>query len=197
MTTETDHATEDTQEPQETRTQRRQGIRDAKEEEARLKAEEEANAALPDFKGTPQYATEPSITGSSGGDAAQSPESEEAPSSGQQEADPTMPIGGRRTNAGGEAQTQMDEVVLDAEEHAEVLINLQALERLHEAKMLYDRSHREAWTAFVELGKGDGKARAYRLRDFRIIWPDITGEATPISFWREPTQKVSVTRIKD
>jgi len=114
--------------------------------------------------------------------------------------DPSDPIiappSGGRTGAGVDPQLQMDEIVLSEEEHAELLINLEALIRLHEGKLLYDRAHREAWEAFKGLGHGEGKAKAFRLGKFRIIWPDKSGDSTHVSYDREPMQKVSVTEIK-
>lgn len=109
-----------------------------------------------------------------------------------------LPINAGRTSAGADPQLQMDEVVLDAEDFLDLLANLETMERTHAAKFQFDKAHRQAWATFIDrLQKGDGKGRAYRLRDFRIFWPAATGDPKNIAFTRDPMQRVSVSRITD
>jgi len=110
---------------------------------------------------------------------------------------PIIPPGNGRASAGANPQTQMDEIILDAEQHLELLQNLETMESCHAIKLRYDKAHREVWEALEALGHGNGKAAAYRLRDFRLVWPDVTGESKHISFDRDPMQKVSITRSTD
>lgn len=105
---------------------------------------------------------------------------------------PAMPVGGGRTSAGESPQLQMDETVLDVADYRELLIDLGTLERFHDFKLEYERAHRKAWDKFKTLGKGDGKAHAYRLQEYRISWPEALGDEKLITFTRGPTQKVTV-----
>ena len=106
---------------------------------------------------------------------------------------PIIPPGNGRASTGAEPQTQMDEIILDVAEHRELLLHLGTMERFHEFKLEYDKAHRVAWDMLKTLGKGDGRARAYRLQEYRIAWPDAEGDSKLIQFTRQPMQKVTVT----
>lgn len=163
------------------------------EKRRRLKAEREAEAAA--------QAPETPADGVEGNEPTEPPDDFEdgpnqttpTPEDGEQEP-PAMPVGGGRSSAGADPQLQMDEIVLDAEENLPLLANLEMMERWHAAKLSFDKAHREAVNSFHDLGMFDGNAHAYRLRDFRIVQLEPKGEAKSISFIREPTQKIQITR---
>ena len=111
---------------------------------------------------------------------------------------PIIPPGDGRTSAGADSQTQMDEVVLNAEDFLDLITNLEIREANHAAKLRFDKATRSAWKVLTEqLGLHDGEAKAYRLREMRLAWPAGVGDGTDVSFHRDPMQKVSITRPTD
>ena len=107
---------------------------------------------------------------------------------------PAMPVNAGRSSAGSSPQTQMDEIVLPAEAHLDLLADLEMMERWHQAHLSFAKAQRSARKAFEDLGMYDGNEHAYRLRDFRIVQVEPSGEDKAISFTRHPTQKVYINR---
>ena len=176
---------------QETLAEKRRRLKAEREEAARAALNAEIGAGPPGSEDDPNGANEPPEPPDDFEDGANrtppTPEGLDGPAG-------DFPVNGGRSSAGADPQSQMDEIVLDAEEHLSLLANLELMERWHQAKLSFDKAHREAVKAFHDIGMYDGNAHAYRLRDFRIVQVEPKGEAKDISFTRQPTQKVQIAR---
>ena len=110
-----------------------------------------------------------------------------------------IPVSGGRSGLGANAQTQMDETVLDAEEHMELLVNIELKQATQEAAKRNATARKEIEKILFEvMGLRDGKDHAFRLRDKRIVIIGATGEVRTIPAQdRKPITKVHITDITD
>lgn len=111
--------------------------------------------------------------------------------------DPTMPIGGRRSSAGRHNQTAMDEIILNAEDNLDLIRFIEQQERTEQAHKEYMQAGRNRDRKLEELGIKGGPHRAYRLRDFRIVYVPGEGETKHVEMDRAPISKIHVNRITE
>ena len=110
--------------------------------------------------------------------------------------DPTMPIGGGRSSAGREPQTSMDEVILNAEDNIDLIGFIEEMEVTAAAALKHAAAKRNRDRKLEQIGVKGGPHKAYRLRDYRIVYVPGEGESKHIEMNRAPISKIHVDRIE-
>jgi len=107
-----------------------------------------------------------------------------------------MPVNGGRSSAGTDAQTQMDEVVLDTEDHMDLYTNIEIKEANVEAYKRYTKAVAAIQKkVYVDMGLKDGKDHALRILDKRIQIVGATGEVRVMNITRQPITKMHITTV--